>query len=104
MTKKYLLTTDAKSDLLEIRKYTKLEWGGEQAREYLQTLQQKIELLSENAEIGKERLEVGRDVYSFPHTSHIIYYLKAHEQIVIFAILHKSMVPQKHLFNRSETV
>ncbi len=40
---------------------------------------------------------------SFPHASHVIYYVVHEQQLVVFGVLHKRMVPVKHLIER-ETI
>jgi toxin ParE1/3/4 len=96
----YRLTSDAKSDLIEIRQYTVEQWGKAQSKRYLSELRQTIRLLAETPSRGKSRLDVGEDVLSFPHVSHVIYYLIHERQLVVFGILHKRMVPVNHLDGR----
>lgn len=97
----YRLTPDAQADLIEIRRYTLNQWGNDQSQKYLSELRQTIKLLSETPTIGKQRNEVGVDVYSFPYASHVIYYTLYEQQVVVFAVLHKSMIPLIHLTDRS---
>lgn len=97
----YRLTSDAQSDLIDIRRYTLAQWGVTQSRKYLSELQQTLLALSEAPSIGKKRLEVGEEVFSFPYVSHVIYYTLDNQQLVAFAVLHKSMVPLLHLGDRS---
>lgn len=87
----YRLTPDAQTDLIEIRRYTLKQWGAEQSKKYLLELRQTIRVLSETPTLGKQRHEVGVDVFSFPYVSHVIYYIVNKQQIVIFSVLHKSM-------------
>lgn len=96
----YRLTPDAQTDLIEIRRYTLKQWGAEQSKKYLLELRQTIRVLSETPTLGKQRHEVGVDVFSFPYVSHVIYYIVNKQQIVIFGVLHKSMLPLIHLENR----
>ncbi len=97
----YRLTPDAQADLIEIRRYTLNQWGKIQSQKYLFELRQTIKLLSEAPAIGKQHLEVGADVFSFPHASHVIYYTPYQQQVVVFAVLHKSMIPLIHLEDRN---
>ena len=97
----YRLTPDAQADLIEIRRYTLNQWGKDQSQKYLSELRQTIQLLSETPTIGKQRHEVGADVFSFPHASHVIYYTLYEQQVVVFAVRHKNMVPFIHLDDRS---
>lgn len=96
----YRITPDAQADLLEIRQYTTQQWGIVQARKYLSELRRMMCLLAEAPSLGKSRPEVATKVLSFPHVSHVVYYIVHEQQIVIFAVLHKQMVPMKHLIAR----
>ncbi len=96
----YRLTPDAKSDLIDIHRYTVEQWGKTQSKKYLSELRQTIRLLAETPSLGKSRLDVGEDVLSFPHVSHVIYYMIHERQLVVFGVLHKRMVPVNHLDGR----
>ena len=96
----FRLTRDAKADLIKIRHYTIKQWGIKQSQKYLSDLRQTIELLAETPALGRSRQDVGSEVFSFPHASHVIYYFAHKQKIVVFGVLHKSMVPQNHLTDR----
>ena len=97
---RYRLTPDAQSDLHEIRRFTLAQWGSRQSEKYLAELRQVIRLLSESPGMGKQRPDIGKDALGFSHSSHVIYYQLHREQVVVFAVLHKSMVPLSHLETR----
>lgn len=103
MTKKtsYRLTSDAQNDLIDIRRFTLKQWGEKQSLKYLSEIRQMLRILSERPSIGKRHREVADDVFSFPYVSHVVYYTLNKSQLVVFAVLHKSMVPHHHLENRS---
>jgi toxin ParE1/3/4 len=96
----YRLTPNAQSDLIEIRRYTVAQWGAAQSRKYLSALRKIIHLLAETPSLGKQRPEVGANVLSFPHGSHVIYYVMHEGVLVVFGVLHKRMVPLNHLDER----
>jgi toxin ParE1/3/4 len=98
---RYRLTPDARSDLLEIRRFSLAQWGSRQSEKYLGELRQVLRLLSESPGMGKQRPDLGGRVFGFSHASHVIYYQLHLEQVVVFAVLHKSMVPLSHLENRN---
>lgn len=98
----FRLTEDAQADLVGIRQYTLENWGANQSKKYLEDITQKLLLLSENPSLGKLRVDVAADVYSFLHESHIMYYIVAQEQLVLFAVLHTSMIPSIHLERREK--
>lgn len=98
--KGYRLTQDARPDLIEIRRYTVDQWGVAQSHRYLSELRETICVLAEAPLIGRVRPEVGSKVLSFPYSSHVIYYVVHEQQMVIFAVLHKRMVPINHITER----
>jgi toxin ParE1/3/4 len=96
----FRLTPDAQSDLIEIRRFTIKQWGGVQSKKYLSELRQTIQLLAETPSLGKPRPDIDADVLSFPHVSHVIYYVVHEQQLMVFGVLHKRMVPLNHLAER----
>ena len=96
----YRLTPDAQTDLIEIRRFTVKQWGTAQSQKYLLELRQTIRLLAETPTLGKPRPDVGSNVLSFPHVSHAIYYVVHEQQLIVFGVLHKRMVPLNHLAER----
>ena len=99
----YRLTCDAQSGLIDVRRYTFTQWGESQSNKYLSELRQTIKLLSDTPALGKQRSDIAAGAFSFPHASHIIYYILDKHQLVVFGVLHKRMVPLHHLENR-ETI
>ncbi len=98
----YRLTPDAQSNLVGIRQFTLEQWGVAQSNKYLSELRNTLRLIAENPSLVKARPEVGASVSSFSHASHVIYYIEYGQQMVMFAVLHKRMVPIKHLSTRSK--
>ena len=91
------LTEGAKQDLINIRSYTKKEWGIMQQEKYLLEMNNSIKLLQESPLIGKAKPDLGNHFYSYPFKSHVIYYSFNSKLLMIFGIIHKSMIPTKHL-------
>jgi toxin ParE1/3/4 len=77
-----------------------LRWGEAQSGEYLSKLRHAMVLLAGSPQIGMQRPELGLGILSFPLTSHIIYYQVDKKDVVVFAVLHKAMVPSRHLEDR----
>ncbi len=92
----YRLTKDAQQDLMQ--------WGSIQSKLYLSELQHTISLLSEASEKGITRPDISVNTYSFPHAHHVIYYVLHNDHVLVFAVLHKSMVPNTHLEGRSVNI
>lgn len=99
----YRLTPDAQSDLISIRQYTVQQWGEAQSQAYISELRQTIRLIAATPSLGKGRPDVGKGVLSFPYSSHVIYYLVHDKQLVVCGVLHKRMLPERHLIER-ETI
>lgn len=99
----FRLTPDAQADLIEIRRHSLQQWGAEQSQKYLCEIQNTIGLLAETPALGKSRPDVGADVHSFPQGSHIIYYVIHKQQVVVFWVRHKRIVPVAHLTERGLT-
>jgi toxin ParE1/3/4 len=96
----YRLTPDAQNDLIEIRRFTVKQWGTAQSQKYILELRQTIRLLAKTPSLGKSRPDIGSSVLSFPHVSHVIYYVVHEQQLIVFGVLHKRMVPLNHLAER----
>ncbi len=99
----FYLTPDAKSDLITIRQYTLKQWGTTQSEKYLSELRKTIQLLAEAPSLGISRPDVGSNVQSFPHASHVIYYMSYEGKLIVFGVLHKRMLPLNHLSERDKT-
>ena len=80
----YRLTPDARTDLINIRRFTLANWGADQSRKYLDKLRQTMQLLSATPTLGKNRPDIGAGVHSFHHGSHVIYYLVHANLLVAF--------------------
>lgn len=96
----YRLTPDAQSDLIDIRRFTVKQWGEAQSQKYLSELRRTLRLLATTPSLGKARPDIGEDVLSFPHVSHVVYYTVHERQLIVFGVLHKRMVPVNHLDGR----
>lgn len=94
---KFVLTFNAKQDLIKIRQFTLQTWGQEQSKKYLSGLKAQLTLLAEQPRMGKPRSDIATNAYSFPYVSHMIYYVVNDEQLIVFAVLHKNMLPITHL-------
>ncbi len=98
--RRFCFTAEAKSDLIEIRRFTTQKWSLAQSDKYLSGLQKTIRLLADSPYLGMSRPEVGKGVLSFSHARHVIYYMVHEQEIVVFGVLHDAMVPVDHLIDR----
>ena len=81
----------AEQDLLEIWLYTLNEWGEHRADEYLNKLDQAIQLLAEQPLMCRERIELTPPVRIHRHAHHLVVYLVLADGINVIRILHDSM-------------
>jgi toxin ParE1/3/4 len=86
----YDLTEQAVGDLKEIARYTKREWGTEQARRYREELELSLQKLSLSPAIGRKREELGAGVRSFKVAAHIAFYTQRRGGITVLRLLHPS--------------
>jgi toxin ParE1/3/4 len=87
----YIFTEQAEQDLAAIIDFTQERWGKAQANNYLDSLHTKVQTLADNPELGLPREALAADLLSFPHQSHIIFYLPQPYGITIVRVLHASM-------------
>ncbi|MDR1978452.1 MAG: type II toxin-antitoxin system RelE/ParE family toxin [Synergistaceae bacterium] len=100
----YIILDDAKNDLLNIRFFTLENWGKEQSSAYLNELKEIFSFLAQKPDIGHDRShDLRRDIRSFAHRSHIIYYQKTAQGIAIIGVFHHAMLPSAHLVMREVT-
>jgi len=88
----YKVTKKARSDLIEIGRFTIKEWGVSQRNSYLKELDHCFSRLARNPELGMACDFVARGYRKFPQGSHLIFYKQNSEGIVeIIRVLHKAM-------------
>ncbi|NUU68912.1 type II toxin-antitoxin system RelE/ParE family toxin [Enterobacteriaceae bacterium BIT-l23] len=92
-------TTDARTQIREIRAYSQHRWGRDVASLYAQTLRVTMtDILGRHPSPGRDRSDdLGDGIFSFPCQSHLIYYRETDDGIVIIDVLHHSQDPVRHL-------
>lgn len=93
----YTLTKKAKDDLLVIIEYTRIAWGKQQIRVYIDAIEEQCQMLANNPGIGKGADRIAPDLLSHPIKSHVIYYKRQGADIFVIRVLHKRMLPDNHL-------
>ena len=90
--KPFELTKKAKSDLVNIAKYTEEKWGRAQRNLYVKQLDDSFHLLAENSFAGRECSYIKKGYRKFPQGSHVIFYTSAEKSSIrIIRVLHKNM-------------
>lgn len=88
---RYDFSAQALEDLRAIGRYTRKEWGLDQARRYRQELEAAMQRLSRDPGLGRPREDIAPGLRSFRTAAHITFYLAGHDGIVIVRLLHPSM-------------
>ena len=92
----YELSPEAEQDLSNIFDYTETEFGLNQAVTYLNDLDHCFVSLMENPGIGRERLEIRPELFSFVSGSHVVFYRILSNRIRIVRVLHESRDLPRH--------
>ena len=93
----YRFTDEAEKDLEDIIGNTQGNWGEDQVALYLNGLEKHLNILLNNPDIGIKRTSLAKGLVSFPYESHVIFYVKDANGIMIIRILQKAMDPLKYL-------
>jgi toxin ParE1/3/4 len=88
--KRYLLSQEADFDIDAIFDYTEQEHSFNQAIKYLLNLESVFENLVINPEIGRERNEIKKGLFSITEQEHIIFYRILKNNIRIVKVIHGS--------------
>lgn len=92
----YKFSDQATKDLENIIDFTLEHWGEAKAFDYIDDLEMLGERLAENPDIGTKCDIIRNGLLSFPCASHILYYTKYKNGIVIIRVLHNHMDPAQH--------
>jgi toxin ParE1/3/4 len=90
--KRYIIGEKATEDIEQIWQYTYFQWSDSQADKYYNLLIEKIELIAQNAAIGRKMNDIKEGYRYLPVESHIIFYKISKDGVVtIIRILHHGM-------------
>ena len=85
------LIKDARRDLRGIDRYTREEWGREQADRYNAALDAAFDRLAEYPELGQERPTAKAGVHIFPVERHLVVYRPEPGGILVLRVVHQKM-------------
>jgi toxin ParE1/3/4 len=94
---RFILSPQAQDSLTQIRNYSSENFGEQQAKRYLDTINDKLQELAKTPSKGKPRDDIKAGYRSAFVESHTIYYMIADEHIEILDVLHQRMEPTLHL-------
>jgi len=94
----FRLTHRAEADLLAIAAYTLREWGREQTILYLSGLESCCRRLADNPAIGRACEDIRPGLRRMEHGRHVVFYRRDANGILVSRILHRRMLPERHIF------
>lgn len=99
MPNSYTKSKRADRDIVEITIHSFNDFGEVQTLEYMGALTKRLHWLANNPECGHSFVSnrTGREYRYYNQVSHVIYYRLRKNDIFITRILHKRMLPSKHL-------
>jgi toxin ParE1/3/4 len=94
----YKFTEQAECDLDAIVEYTLENWGQAQAVKYVDGLEALLgNLALTPPSLGVNQNGIFKDLLSFPYVSHVVYYVKNPDGVMVIRILHKRMDTKRHI-------
>jgi toxin ParE1/3/4 len=93
----YKLSKAAATDIEDIFEYGFFRFGSEQAKNYIEAMEQHFLLLSDNVGLGREAEELTDGLRRFSYGSHVIFYITIPHGILVVRVLHQSMDFEQHL-------
>lgn len=96
---KYVLSKRADEDLKQVVLRSLVDFGEIQTEQYIAGLEELLQLLVDNPEIGNAFIheKTGRTYLRHRYMSHSLYYRRREDGIFVVRILHTKMLPKKHL-------
>ena len=92
----YRLSVEASTDLDSILDYSFINFGANVMIKYYKSLEKCFEILDDNPDLGIEVEHIRSDYLCFQHRSHLIFYKKIKEGILIVRLLHANMDAPRH--------
>ena len=86
----YVLSAEADQDLDEIYDFILEQFGSTQAVIYLTQLDELLEPLCHNPEMGRERTDIRDELRSMVYNNHVVFYRVLKNHLHIVRVLHGS--------------
>ena len=94
---KFQLTRAAVSDLAQIGRYGRSNWGEAQAKKYREALKARFHWLARNRSLWRARDDLGPRTFSCVEGRHVILFREDAGSLQILRVLHGQMDPKRHL-------
>ncbi len=95
--RRLVLAPDAKADLAAIGRYSRRQWGAEQARVYSRTIAERIFRLREHPRLGHKRQDVDAQVRCLRSGRHLIFYDATETTLTVLRVLHERQDAPGHV-------
>ncbi|MCY0096025.1 type II toxin-antitoxin system RelE/ParE family toxin [Hoeflea ulvae] len=86
----YVLSREATQDLQDIFVYGQETWGETLASAYIHELFAVFGHIGQHPHIGRLRPELGEGLKSFPHGSHVVFFMNWQGELAVVRVLHGS--------------
>ncbi|MEE8057984.1 MAG: type II toxin-antitoxin system RelE/ParE family toxin [Pseudomonadales bacterium] len=96
----YTKSKKTDQDIKHITKQSISDFGERQTDKYLNGLEESLQLLADKPKLGRVLTHgnlTKKEYHCHRYVSHVIYYRQRKRDIFIVRILHKKMLPEKHL-------
>ena len=97
MPNRYVKSRKADRDINSIYHYSAREFGERQTDKYLKGLENKLQQLSNNTQLGKACDWLIEGYRRLDYEGHVIYYRQRKNDIFIVRILHQRQDPLRHI-------
>jgi len=97
MSHQYVFSKEAENDLIEIYRYGFINYGENKADQYIETLKEKCQFLTDMPNLCPNRDEFNPPVKIHHHRKHLIIYVIEDDDILIVRVLHDRMEIQQHM-------
>ncbi|HME58787.1 MAG TPA: type II toxin-antitoxin system RelE/ParE family toxin [Terracidiphilus sp.] len=98
--KRSVVSVEAQADIDLIAAYTTDTWGWQQTDRYLNKLEDSIQLLAQNPEMGRACDAISPGLRRHEQGKHVVFYRLKPGGIRIVRVLHQQMIPAKPHFER----
>jgi toxin ParE1/3/4 len=92
-----VFSSRARADLLEIAQYSEQRWGRRQAVKYVEEIRTCCLRLTEDPILGRPFGPERPDIFRKEQGSHVVFFRRDSTRMRVIRILHKRMVPKRHL-------
>jgi toxin ParE1/3/4 len=93
----FRLSVRAEKDLMDICGYTLRTWGEGQASKYIDGLETCCQRVADDPGLGRACDDIRPGLRRMEQGQHVIFYRQEPAGIVILRILHRRMLPERHL-------